>query len=72
MLLFLFFWCCFSSAFQGADLVYTEELIDHKMLLCKRVENKLLNTVDFVLPDGKVVLRTSTSQPFFSFFPSFI
>lgn len=42
--------------------MYTEELIDHKMLLCKRVENQLLNTVDFVLPDGKVVLRTHPSE----------
>jgi tRNA-dihydrouridine synthase 2 len=30
---------------MGADLVYTEELIDFKLLKCKRVENKILNTV---------------------------
>lgn len=46
----------------GADLVYTEELIDHKMLECKRVENKLLNTIDFVMDDGKVVLRTCEQE----------
>eukprot|EP00041_Stephanoeca_diplocostata_P018485 m.387296 g.387296 ORF g.387296 m.387296 type:complete len:513 (-) comp21028_c0_seq11:587-2125(-) len=46
----------------GADLVYTDEIIDHKMLECKRVKNKLLKTVDFVLHDGKVVLRTCEQE----------
>lgn len=46
----------------GADLVYTEELIDHKMVECKREENKLLGTVDFVLPDRTVVLRTCPEE----------
>ncbi|XP_065827331.1 tRNA-dihydrouridine(20) synthase [NAD(P)+]-like isoform X2 [Oscarella lobularis] len=42
----------------GADIVYGEELIDHRMLQCKRLENKVLKTVDFVLPDGRCVFRT--------------
>jgi hypothetical protein len=46
----------------GADLVYTEELIDHKMVTCKRVENKLLDTVDFVASDGRVILRTTATE----------
>ncbi|MBN3321087.1 DUS2L synthase, partial [Atractosteus spatula] len=42
----------------GADIVYCEELIDIKMLQCRRVENEVLETVDFVAPDEKVVFRT--------------
>ncbi|XP_066290316.1 tRNA-dihydrouridine(20) synthase [NAD(P)+]-like [Branchiostoma lanceolatum] len=32
----------------GADVVYCEELIDHSMLRCQRVENELLDTIDFI------------------------
>lgn len=46
----------------GADIVYTEELIDHKILECTRKENKVLGTVDFVLPDGEVVLSTCSAE----------
>ncbi|XP_012868121.1 PREDICTED: tRNA-dihydrouridine(20) synthase [NAD(P)+]-like [Dipodomys ordii] len=35
-----------------------KELIDLKMLQCKRVVNEVLNTVDFVAPDDRVVFRT--------------
>ncbi|KAM9701118.1 tRNA-dihydrouridine(20) synthase [NAD(P)+]-like, partial [Menidia menidia] len=42
----------------GADLVYSEELIDIKMVQCQRVENELLQTVDFVAPDERVMFRT--------------
>ncbi|KAF5919568.1 hypothetical protein HPG69_000167 [Diceros bicornis minor] len=42
----------------GADIVYCEELIDLKMLQCKRVVNDVLSTVDFVAPDDRVVFRT--------------
>ncbi|NXY47184.1 DUS2L synthase, partial [Ceuthmochares aereus] len=50
----------------GADIVYCEELIDIKMLQCKRVINgkysisfvKVLETVDFVTPNERVVFRT--------------
>lgn len=43
----------------GADLVYTEELIDWKLLNSKRRENKVLGTVDFIdQSDGTIVFRT--------------
>ncbi|XP_060109688.1 tRNA-dihydrouridine(20) synthase [NAD(P)+]-like [Heteronotia binoei] len=42
----------------GADIVYCEELIDLKMLKCKRVVNEVLGTVDFVAPNERVVFRT--------------
>ncbi|XP_041853295.1 tRNA-dihydrouridine(20) synthase [NAD(P)+]-like isoform X2 [Melanotaenia boesemani] len=42
----------------GADVVYCEELIDIKMVLCQRVENEVLQTVDFVAPDDRVMFRT--------------
>lgn len=42
----------------GADIVYCEELIDRKILTCRRVENTLLNTVDFISPDGRCQFRT--------------
>ncbi|XP_032087202.1 tRNA-dihydrouridine(20) synthase [NAD(P)+]-like [Thamnophis elegans] len=42
----------------GADIVYCEELIDIKMLQCKRVVNEILGTVDFVAPNERVVFRT--------------
>ncbi|XP_020490606.2 tRNA-dihydrouridine(20) synthase [NAD(P)+]-like [Labrus bergylta] len=42
----------------GADVVYCEELIDIKMAQCHRVENQVLQTVDFVAPDDRVMFRT--------------
>ncbi|XP_009960374.1 PREDICTED: tRNA-dihydrouridine(20) synthase [NAD(P)+]-like isoform X1 [Leptosomus discolor] len=42
----------------GADIVYCEELIDIKMLQCKRIINEVLETVDFVAPNERVVFRT--------------
>ncbi|KAI5704215.1 hypothetical protein M8J75_003074 [Diaphorina citri] len=43
----------------GADLVYSEELVDHKLVKTERKVNDLLNTIDFVDPlDGSVVFRT--------------
>uniref|UniRef100_A0A8C8RCH5 Dihydrouridine synthase 2 n=1 Tax=Pelusios castaneus TaxID=367368 RepID=A0A8C8RCH5_9SAUR len=42
----------------GADIVYCEELIDIKMVQCKRFVNEVLETVDFVAPNGRVVFRT--------------
>lgn len=42
----------------GADIVYCEELIDIKMLQCKRIVNEALGTVDFVTPNERVVFRT--------------
>lgn len=61
----------------GADLVYTEEIIDFKLLKCKRVVNAVLNSVDFVdmtdptdsivfrtceLEKGKVILQIGTAN----------
>ncbi|XP_042897398.1 tRNA-dihydrouridine(20) synthase [NAD(P)+]-like isoform X2 [Parasteatoda tepidariorum] len=46
----------------GADIVYTEEIIDYRLLKCKRVENKLLNTVDFIDEDQNVVFRTCEKE----------
>ncbi|XP_033613693.1 tRNA-dihydrouridine(20) synthase [NAD(P)+]-like isoform X3 [Fukomys damarensis] len=46
----------------GADIVYCEELIDLKMLQCKRVVNELLSTIDFVAPDDRVVFRTCAKE----------
>lgn len=42
----------------GADLVYSEEIIDFKLLKCERQVNDVLNTVDFVQSDGLVIFRT--------------
>lgn len=43
----------------GADLVYTEELIDWKLLNTERIVNDVLGTVDFVdKSDGTIVFRT--------------
>ncbi|KAG5669313.1 hypothetical protein PVAND_017201 [Polypedilum vanderplanki] len=49
---------------MGADLVYTEELIDFKLLKCKRIENKVLNTIDFVdeSEGNNVVFRTCEKE----------
>ncbi|KAG8200865.1 hypothetical protein JTE90_015770 [Oedothorax gibbosus] len=42
----------------GADIVYTEEMIDFRLLKCQRIENRILNTVDFIDEDQNVVFRT--------------
>lgn len=47
---------------HGADLVYTEELIDYKLSVCRRLENKPLGTIDFVDDRGEVVLRTCSEE----------
>ncbi|CAF4133960.1 unnamed protein product [Rotaria sp. Silwood2] len=36
----------------GADIVFSEELIDYRLIQCVRVENDLLNTIDFIVPGG--------------------
>lgn len=47
----------------GADIVYSEELIDLKMIKAKRRINDVLGTVDFVDPsDGSVVFRTCEKE----------
>lgn len=60
----------------GADILYSEELIDHKLVRCQRIENELLGTVDFRDPvtgtvefrtcdeeKGNVVFQMGTSDP---------
>ena len=42
----------------GADLVYTEELIDYRLCSCKRLQNKILGTIDYIDEQGEVILRT--------------
>uniref|UniRef100_A0A672QHN5 Dihydrouridine synthase 2 n=1 Tax=Sinocyclocheilus grahami TaxID=75366 RepID=A0A672QHN5_SINGR len=46
----------------GADIVYCEELIDIKMAQCERVVNDVLETVDFVAPDERVMFRTCSKE----------
>lgn len=42
----------------GADLVYTEEIIDFKLIKSRRLVNDILGTIDFVDNFGVVVFRT--------------
>ncbi|KAJ2953598.1 hypothetical protein O0L34_g1203 [Tuta absoluta] len=47
----------------GADIVYTEELIDWKFLRSKRRYNDILKTVDYVdQTDGTIVFRTCDKE----------
>ncbi|XP_017555542.1 tRNA-dihydrouridine(20) synthase [NAD(P)+]-like isoform X2 [Pygocentrus nattereri] len=46
----------------GADIVYCEELIDLKMIQCERVVNDVLETVDFIGPDERVMFRTCSKE----------
>ncbi|XP_066523384.1 tRNA-dihydrouridine(20) synthase [NAD(P)+]-like [Hoplias malabaricus] len=46
----------------GADIVYCEELIDLKMVQCERVVNDVLETVDFIAPDERVMFRTCSKE----------
>ncbi|XP_041978936.1 tRNA-dihydrouridine(20) synthase [NAD(P)+]-like [Aricia agestis] len=47
----------------GADIVYSEELIDWKFLRSKRKQNDILNTIDFVdQTDGTIVFRTCDEE----------
>ncbi|KAL0100618.1 hypothetical protein PUN28_019190 [Cardiocondyla obscurior] len=47
----------------GADIVYTEELIDRKLLRSIRRENDVLGTVDYIdKTDGTIVFRTCSRE----------
>ncbi|XP_045192611.2 tRNA-dihydrouridine(20) synthase [NAD(P)+]-like [Mercenaria mercenaria] len=46
----------------GADIVYCEEIIDHKILIAERIDNTILGTVDYVLSDSTLVFRTHPSE----------
>ena len=47
----------------GADLVYTEEIIDYKLIKSTRIENELLGTVDYIdESDGSLTLRVAPER----------
>ncbi|XP_055523918.1 tRNA-dihydrouridine(20) synthase [NAD(P)+]-like [Wyeomyia smithii] len=47
----------------GADIVYTEEIIDWKLLKSERFVNDILQTIDYVdKTDGSIVFRTCNSE----------
>ena len=46
----------------GADLVYSEEIIDFKLIKSRRFVNTELNTVDFIDESGVVVFRTCDEE----------
>jgi tRNA-dihydrouridine synthase 2 len=47
----------------GAELVYTEEIVDWKLSNCKRILNPVLETVDFIDKlDGSIIFRTCTTE----------
>ncbi|VDN04018.1 unnamed protein product [Thelazia callipaeda] len=46
----------------GADLVYTEEIIDQKLLGSKRLINDLLGTIDYTYENDVVLRGTSDEQ----------
>lgn len=46
----------------GADLVYTPEIVDRRLSNCERVENPLLNTIDYLDPNGGLCLRISSIE----------
>lgn len=46
----------------GADLVWTPEIVDKKLIKCQRVQNDNLGTVDFLDPNKKLVFRTCPSK----------
>ncbi len=47
----------------GADLVYTEEIIDFRLLRSQRVDNTVLDTVDYIdRTDDTLVLRVSPRE----------
>lgn len=43
---------------HGADICYSEELVDRSLLACPRTVNAALGTIDYVRPDGQIVFRT--------------
>ena len=47
----------------GADIVYSEEIIDIKLMQCDRFENAVYNTVDFKdRTSGDIVFRTHPDE----------
>jgi len=50
------------AAEYGADIVYGEELVDKRVMHCRRFENNILNTVDFLDKNDKLVYRTCPEE----------
>ncbi|XP_022241457.1 tRNA-dihydrouridine(20) synthase [NAD(P)+]-like isoform X2 [Limulus polyphemus] len=46
----------------GADIVFTEELIDYRLLKCQRFTNKILGTIDYIDDDENIVFRTCSKE----------
>lgn len=46
----------------GADLVYTEEIVDFKLMRSKRYINEELNTIDYIDDFGAVIFRTCEEE----------
>ena len=46
----------------GADFVWSEEIIDKRIISCERVENKELETIDFLTEERKVLIFRTTQQ----------
>jgi len=47
---------------NGADMIFTEEIVDKKFHHCKRIVNPSLGTVDFVnTRDYSIVMRTKVN-----------
>lgn len=40
----------------GADLVWSEEIIDKRIMKCERIINNNLQTIDFVLEEGNILI----------------
>uniref|UniRef100_H2YFU7 DRBM domain-containing protein n=1 Tax=Ciona savignyi TaxID=51511 RepID=H2YFU7_CIOSA len=48
---------------HGADIVYSEEIIDHRFIHCKRYVNDALGTIDFQLDtDSRPLFRTCATE----------
>ncbi|KAI9089574.1 hypothetical protein DFS34DRAFT_585524 [Phlyctochytrium arcticum] len=46
----------------GADIVYSPETVDKRLIKCRRVVNDVLGTVDFVDDSGSLTLRIHPSE----------
>ena len=46
----------------GADMVYSEELVDRSILACRRTENERLGTFDYCHGDGKLIFRVKPRE----------
>lgn len=46
------------SLIYGADLVWTPEIVDKKIITCDKSFNQKLNTTEYVDPNGKIIFNT--------------